>query len=385
MRLSMFFHCTAKRARAEAGGGWYPVCLLTANPILTDAGQWFLESGIREANGGFARYYRVEEGRNARVSTEITGYVISALLELFRRTGEARYLDAARKSGEFLADHCWDRNLRVWPFEHGEGAEPLAYFFDSGIIARALIQLYRAGAGNRFLDLAVETGHSMLRDFPAERGYHPILRLPGKTALEHTVWWSRLPGCFHLKAALPWFELREITGEPRFHEPWQRQLAFSLESWPELLGNETERLRIMDRLHAVCYYLEGLLAVGDQPECRDALENGIQTAARHLRDIAPEFARSDVYAQLLRVRLWAHYAGFVPLDEAAAREEANAIPNFRYAEENPRFRGGFCFGRRGGALTPYANPVSTGFALQALALWSDYVDGRFASTWHDLV
>jgi hypothetical protein len=32
--------------------------------------------------------------------------------------------------------------------------------------------------------------------------------------------------------------------------------------------------------------------------------------------------------------------------------------------------GGFYFGRAAGAFLPYINPVSTAFALQALALWS---------------
>jgi hypothetical protein len=32
--------------------------------------------------------------------------------------------------------------------------------------------------------------------------------------------------------------------------------------------------------------------------------------------------------------------------------------------------GGFYFGRSAGRWEPYINPVSTAFALQALALWS---------------
>ena len=69
---------------------------------------------------------------------------------------------------------------------------------------------------------------------------------------------------------------------------------------------------------------------------------------RYLREIAPEFVRSDVYAQLLRAR---------------GRDcgEAAALAEFQ-AES-----GAFLFGRRGGQLIPHENPVSTAFAVQALA------------------
>ena len=62
----------------------------------------------------------------------------------------------------------------------------------------------------------------------------------------------------------------------------------------------------MDRLHAYCYFLEALLFTADN---REALASGIEHAGRLLREIAPSFERSDVNAQLLRVRLVAHHLG----------------------------------------------------------------------------
>jgi hypothetical protein len=72
-----------------------------------------------------------------------------------------------------------------------------------------------------------------------------------------------------------------------------------------------------------------------------------------------------VYAQLLRVRIYADAAGAAPLDRIAAEQEGAALESFQ--AEN----GCFWFGREDGAVLPFENPVSTGFALQALALWSD--------------
>jgi hypothetical protein len=120
----------------------------------------------------------------------------------------------------------------------------------------------------------------------------------------------------------------------------------------------------MDRLHAFSYFLEGMLPRAADPRCRATLASGVRRLEHHLRDIAGEFERSDVYAQLLRLRIFADRVGAVPLDCAAARHEAARLAEFQAAD------GGFHFGRRGGEWLPYRNPVSTAFAMQALAMWN---------------
>jgi hypothetical protein len=98
-----------------------------------------------------------------------------------------------------------------------------------------------------------------------------------------------------------------------------------------------------------------------------------------LREIAPQFVRSDVYAQLLRARLYAASLGAMPLDSAAAKEEAEGAAAFQLRSEDARMAGGFGFGRKTGELLPFVNPVSTAFAAQALALWDDHCNGVLAA------
>jgi hypothetical protein len=136
-------------------------------------------------------------------------------------------------------------------------------------------------------------------------------------------------------------------------------------------------------LHAFSYFLEGMLPrAGD---CRGALCEGIRQVAQYLRSIAPSFARSDVYAQLLRARIYADWAGAVPMDRQAAAEEAAALAGFQCDDPDPRMSGGFWFGRQEDRWLPYVNPVSTGFALQALSLWSDWLAGGEPSHRHVLI
>lgn len=331
--------------------------------FLERAGCWFLFSGIQEPDGGVARYYLSDSGANARVSTEITGYGVSALAYLHSVTGQQAYLDSAMRAARYLTERAWDVSASTFPFEPGSN---LAYFFDLGITARGLVA---AGLHDR----AREAALSLAFDFLGDGVFHPVISLPDKQPLPYEPRWSRSPGCYQLKAALAW---REI-GDPHAGKLFESVLAYALATHEAFLAAEPDREKIMDRLHAYCYFLEGLLPVADRPDARAALATGIHRAAALFREIAPEFERSDVAAQLLRVRLIAHHLGAVRLDEAAARQEAHCAASFQAAPEEPdlRLRGGFFFGRKKGELLPFSNPVSTAFCLQALELWRQHEAG----------
>jgi hypothetical protein len=141
----------------------------------------------------------------------------------------------------------------------------------------------------------------------------------------------------------------------------------------------------MDRLHAYGYFLEGMLPCATDPRCIQATREGIARMAGWLREIGPVFARSDVYAQLLRARLFADWNGVEPLDHDAASFEAAQLAAFQCSSEDPRIDGGFWFGRKDGAWLPYVNPVSAGFALQALAMWEQHRAGTRQTFRHMLI
>jgi hypothetical protein len=175
-----------------------------------------------------------------------------------------------------------------------------------------------------------------------------------------------------LKSALAW---REI-GDPHARQMFDASVAFALAGHENFLEEEKDREKVMDRLHAYSYFLEALLFTESN---REALAWGIEHAGRLLREIGPSFERSDVNAQLLRVRLIAHHLGMVPLDENAARDEALHAASFQALDATDvRLRGGFWFGRKGTQMLPFSNPVSTAFCLQALDLWQDHQAGRWS-------
>ncbi|PWU05894.1 MAG: hypothetical protein C5B51_13490 [Terriglobia bacterium] len=354
-------------------------------PVLSRAGQWFLQSGIQEKSGGVARYYRSDLLRNHAVSTEITGYTVSALLYLHSATHDARYLERAVAAARFLSRYAWDG--RFMPFEIEPSPEGLvSYFFDCGIITRGLLAVWRATREQEFLDAAVSVGKSMAADFASAEGdYHPIVVLPEKRGLPRDATrWSRSPGCYQLKSALAWWEIDEVTGGGQFRQLYDRVLVDALRGYAAFLPGHEDRVKVVDRLHAFLYFLEGLLPAASERRAAAALCDGIRRVAQHLGETAAEFERSDVYAQLLRIRIFADWAGIVPLDLAAARAEADTLAAFQASHSDPRLDGGFFFGRKSGSWLPYVNPVSTAFGLQALALWEQYQAGSPAH-WRILI
>ncbi|HML18891.1 MAG TPA: hypothetical protein VK419_17790 [Bryobacteraceae bacterium] len=345
---------------------------------LEDAGCWFLRSGIQTPDGGVARYYRSDLARNAAVSTEITGYAASALVYLHSISGRAEFLAAAVAAARYLTRRAWNADSNTFPFEP---ASPLVYFFDIGIIARGLIAVHRATGDPEFLACAERAALSLAFDFIGDEGFHPVIALPEKQPLACEPRWSRRPGCYQLKSAMAWLD----TGGDYANRLFEAALARLLATHESFLSGEPDREKLMDRLHAYCYFLEALLAVADRDEVRAVLAGGICRVAGLLREIAPEFERSDVCAQLLRVRLVAHHLKAVPLDQAAAEQEAQRASSYQSASADPRLRGGFWFGRKREQILPFMNPVSTAFCLQALALWDQHRNQTWRFDLHQLI
>jgi hypothetical protein len=349
------------------------------------AGAWFLHSGIQEPTGGVARYHYIAEAKNAKVSTEITGYAVSALLDLFARCGNQEYLNSAIRAGDFLT-RAYDSGAQAMPFEwDASGGPQYSYFFDNGIIVRGLLRLYRVTGRESYLATALACGESMARDFVNSDDIHPILELPSKKPVARDARWSRSSDCYQLKSALAWVELAEVTGDHSFSGLYEQALERALVTHSSFLSGEPAQERVMDRLHAYGYFLEALLQSVAKPGVAAALKAGLEDAGRELRRVRTLFERSDVSAQILRARLWADALGAVRLDRQAAEEEAVWAASHQISGGGARLDGGFNFGRRSGAASDFANPVSTAFCLQALAMWEDLRRGAYLPSARDVI
>jgi hypothetical protein len=299
-----------------------------------------------------------------------TAYCVSSLVDLYKRSGDDRCLDAAKKAADYLV-RSWDADCSAMPFEADSEGPTYSYFFDNGIIVRGLLTIWRQCGNPEYLSMAQKVGESMAEDFSDGEQFSPILELPGKSALPYEqARWSRSPGCYQLKSALAWYELWEITKEERYLALYWQLLKTSLASYESFLPGIDTELPVMDRLHAYSYFLEGLLPTIDDPATAKAMAEGIERATGFMNNLSSRFLRSDVVGQLFRVRLFANQGGVLPLDEEAAARETATLRDFQSADSDPHLNGGFWFGKKNGEMLPFMNPVSTAFCQQALDMWN---------------
>jgi len=356
---------------------------LARSKAASGTGEWFLSSGIQGSDGGFARYYLSGPDRYAPFSTEITAYCASALIAFYRESADTRYRDAALRAAGYLVK-AWDTQCCAMPFECGSENGRYSYFFDNGIIVRGLLAVWRESQVPEILSTAINCAVSMAHDFIDGEHYAPVLQLPCKSPLDfQPARWSWTPGCYQLKAALAWYEIWQLTKERRYLELYRHLLDLSVANHSAFLPGCDAVLPVMDRLHAYAYFLEGLLPVIEERRNADVIAEGISRVATFVNRVSPLFIRSDVIAQLLRVRLLAHQHGILPLDGKAAQQEVLILKSFRCDDSDPRLNGGFWFGRRNGTLLPFMNPVSTVFCYQAQAMWKER--GQKALRWQSLI
>lgn len=350
---------------------------------------WLSHSGIQAVTGGISRYYRGDTGEYKNISTEITAYAIRAYLQL-PLPGHTGLLSNALRAGQFLCYDASDARSALFRFEVPRQAAPTpqpAYFFDCSIIIRGLIALWNATGDRMYLERAERCGAAMLSAMSRVDGsFFPLADVESGIPSAGAGHWSLEPGVYQLKAGLAFLELAELTSAGLFSDTASKLLEWSLRQHEMFLPGETASDRVADRLHAYCYFLEGLLPFVERRfECVLVLQSGFARVHTLLEETRGALERCDVVAQLLRLRLLSDYMGLMELDISAASREAESLPAFQLRTEDRRTNGAFSFGRRDGQLLCHANPASTIFSLQALRMWHEHQKGELRTTWQEII
>jgi hypothetical protein len=350
---------------------------------------WLAHSGIQAESGGVSRYFAGDLGKYKNISTEITGYATQAyvLLPLPAQTG---LLSNALRAGQFLCYDTGDPADGLFPFEISRDGSQLsdeAYFFDCGIVIRGLVALWNVTGDLQYLTRAERCGAALMERMSRVDGsFFPFLDRASGIPSAGVDQWSVEPGIYQLKTGLAFLELAETTSSGLFSRTAEDLLHWSMRQHEAFLPGAIDPARVADRVHAYCYFLEGLLPFIERRfECVHALQGGITRVENTIAGHREILERTDTIAQLLRLRLISDYVGAVELDLSAAAREAEALPGFQLHTTDRRTNGAFSFGRRHGELAPHANPVSTVFALQALRMWHEHQNGELRTTWRELI
>ncbi len=359
------------------------------NACVYSAFRWLLTSGIQDEQGGVARFYRSDTREYQGISPEITAYYISTLAKS-EIDDDGAILERALKSGRFLMENVFDHSSELFPYELSDPKNPSAqqaFFFDCGIIVRSLLHLWQVTNEPGLLDCAERSGVALqTRLSRVDGSFFPIYDLSTGEALSGTGNWSLKAEVYQLKVGLSFLELMEATGNREFESSMRSLLHWSLKRHEGFLPGDEDPEAIMDRMHAYCYFLEGLLPVAaEDMAASQALQHGILRVENLMDDLSRDYERCDVVAQTLRLRLYADRMGMMELDFPRAESEAAALEGFQLQSTDPNVDGGFAYARRGGQLTPELSPSTTAFAIQALNMWEQAEEGAFREPWQVLI
>jgi len=112
-----------------------------------------------------ARLQRIPPGLDDKVITAWNGMMIGAMAEAARVLGNQRYLDAAQRAADFLLTTLSQPGNRLLRTYREGKAHLHACLEDYAYLAEALIDLYEAGASERYLHEAVSLAERILEDF----------------------------------------------------------------------------------------------------------------------------------------------------------------------------------------------------------------------------
>ena len=358
------------------------------NSCIYSGLRWLLTSGIQDESGGVARFYLADDRRYQDLSTVNTAYYISALLKT-NEAGEKEPQEYALKSGRFLLKHAFDAQTELFRAELDGGNRSAieARFLDCCIAVRALLHLWQATSDPVFLDHAERCGVALRTHLSRVDGsFFPLFDLQSGQPRAGTGSWSVEAEVYQLKSALAFLELSDATGNREFDTSMQLMLRWCLKTHEGFVGGDDDPENIMDRLHAYCYFLEGLQPVAaEQMAASHALQHGVLDVENLMQQVAARYQRCDVVAQLLRLRLYCDRIGIMELDFNQAEKESVALEQFQHQSTDPKTDGGFAFARRNGQLTPQLSPSATAVAIQALAMWEQAEDGAFREPWQALI
>ncbi len=163
------------------------------------------------------RSKRIPPSLDDKILTDWNGLAISAFAIAYQATGESRYLQAARRSADFIAARLVKDGQLLHRFRDGE-AGISAYLEDHAFLIAGLLDLYEAGFDAAHLREAVRLAREMVRRFwDGERGgffhtspEHEVLILRRKEFYDGAV------PSGNSVAFLDLLRLVELTGDPDF-------------------------------------------------------------------------------------------------------------------------------------------------------------------------
>lgn len=364
----------------------------TSIAAALDASGWFLNSGIQDRSqdpslqGGVNAWFDLRSGAYSFIYGEITGYAVNAYLFFHQLTGSPEYLEAAKRSAEWLLNNAYAetglmRNRVNQPGFQVAYYEDWIFMFDQWIMVYGLACAYQQIRDARYLNQAALTAKFLLAKTVREDGsFYPVWNVRDARPQATGDKWSRQSGTFHAKALMALQKLWELSGDSSYKIAGEKLAAWTLARQEKNGRYVTQDSNHSTHLHPHLYTLEGLFSWGvsrSDEACiesarrgvewilKNALRNGFIYSFYEGSSFLP-FVRADIQAQTLRMGTLLSARGAF-MDQGALRAIAEKLRTYQMTA-GPQ-KGGFLYGQeQDGSVMYHVNAWVTMFAAQALWL-----------------
>lgn len=178
---------------------------------------WITSSGLIVSNsddknyGGVYSYFDQKNANYGFLYPEITGYSASAFCFLYEKEKNKLYLKQAEANSNWLIKIFDKYGAIIQGISDKESRKKLAYTFDAAICAKGLLDSYFTTNSTKFLDYANKFLDWILPAIENDGTIKPFMNLESKKFDESNDIWYKEKGNLHIKIAIPFVRLYEIT------------------------------------------------------------------------------------------------------------------------------------------------------------------------------
>jgi len=356
---------------------------------------WILNSGIFISDnsnkncGAVHSFFDKEKNEFGFLYPEITGYFLSSLRFLHEQKNETIYLDYGQMSANWLLS-LFEKYGSIIQGIHSSEPSSLTYSFDTAICAKGILDYFLLSKDQKFLNFGQQLV-SELNSYVNDDGtLFPLKNLQTHQFEIDNKMWYKQKGCLHIKCAIPFFQLFQITNNKElFEQGCKISDTFSkFQNSDGSLSLHLEKNTI--NLHTLCYALEGLLYayyVTKNDDYLSASHNALEWIGKQIENdgsiqlwFNSKYKEKAVYpiAQYIRLIILLNSIESTPLIKHLSQLTQFLISNQDDATTIST-SGGFCEGYRKSLLgwkqITRINSWTSLFSLQSL-IWSEQYQNK---------
>jgi len=362
------------------------------------AANWILHSGIqnisadKKINGGFNCWFNLDKKNYPFTYSEITGYGITTLLYLYKRTKNKKFLDRAAIAAEWITTAAMESSgaVKTRYYYDKTDANPtysfdnkIIYAFDTGMVLNGMINLFKTTKSEKFLDAAIKIAEFLLTMQKSDGTFFSMHDANTGRSYNADDKWSATSGSYHAKISIGLLNVFEATNDNKFKSSAEKICKASIKS--QKSDGRFASLNNTTHLHPHSYSIEGLtyahnffthhkfinsaVAAIGWALSKQLSSGGLSTSFSGKIDTNE---RTDILAQVLRMATFMIRQDYLSDDY---KENLLKLKNrlLQFQNNSEPHAGGFFYGYEAGTKINHINSWCSMFGLQALVFYDKYV------------